>query len=138
MNNIKDSQRETQTSNECRLPETPDLGLSRRGFLKSAGGSGAACGVPISKRRFKTVGPECDLSAPEQTLTFVHVSDLHARYTPDGHATGARLGDRSLLMIVAAVGEERERILPPHRFRVPFEATVAVAMAVPKIRPVAR
>jgi 2',3'-cyclic-nucleotide 2'-phosphodiesterase (5'-nucleotidase family) len=48
-------------------------------------GSGEACEVPVSKRRFKTVGPACDLSATAQTLTFVHVSDLHARYTPDGH-----------------------------------------------------
>ena len=41
MNNEKDPQGEAQTSNDRSQTETPDEGLSRRDFLKSAGGSGA-------------------------------------------------------------------------------------------------
>jgi hypothetical protein len=41
MNKRKDQQVEAQTSNDRSQPETPDEGLSRRDFLKSAGSSGA-------------------------------------------------------------------------------------------------
>ena len=41
MNNEKDPQGEAQTSNDRSQTETPEEGLSRRDFLKSAGGSGA-------------------------------------------------------------------------------------------------